>query len=192
MQRKAFTMVEIIFVIVILGVLTAIAIPKLSATRDDAQVTACTQDIRIFMRDIQGYSITHGSTLPNITDLQKITNATIAIDDTGTNFNFSASGGNGNFKSIFYKYNCFRKNTLGEQPSVFLGFFSYTNGNRNSNITLTYNSFTIGPKIFNSGESILFVLESNSNREIDKLLQQRLSLIGKLNEPISLGSRIKI
>ena len=32
---KGFTMIELIFVIVILGVLAAIAIPRLAATRDD-------------------------------------------------------------------------------------------------------------------------------------------------------------
>lgn len=34
--RPAFTMIEMIFVIVILGILSAIAIPRLSASRDDA------------------------------------------------------------------------------------------------------------------------------------------------------------
>ncbi|MDP3466533.1 MAG: type II secretion system protein, partial [Sulfuricurvum sp.] len=33
------TMIELIFVIVILGILAAVAIPKLAATRDDAQVS---------------------------------------------------------------------------------------------------------------------------------------------------------
>ena len=37
-KRNAFTMIELIFVIVILGVLASIAIPKLAATRDDAIV----------------------------------------------------------------------------------------------------------------------------------------------------------
>jgi general secretion pathway protein G len=37
-QRKAFTMVELVFVIVILGILASVAIPKLAATRDDAQI----------------------------------------------------------------------------------------------------------------------------------------------------------
>ncbi len=35
-QKNAFTMVELIFVIVIIGILSAVAIPKLTATRDDA------------------------------------------------------------------------------------------------------------------------------------------------------------
>ena len=38
-SRKAFTMVELIFVIVVIGILSAIAIPKLAATRDDAVIT---------------------------------------------------------------------------------------------------------------------------------------------------------
>jgi len=39
-SRQAFTMVELVFVIVIIGILSAIAIPKLAATRDDALITS--------------------------------------------------------------------------------------------------------------------------------------------------------
>ncbi len=35
-MKHAFTMVELVFVIVVIGILSAIAIPKLAATRDDA------------------------------------------------------------------------------------------------------------------------------------------------------------
>lgn len=37
--HKAFTMIELIFVIVVIGILSAIAIPKFAATRDDAVIT---------------------------------------------------------------------------------------------------------------------------------------------------------
>ena len=37
-MKKAFTMIELIFVIVILGILSSVAISKMSVTRDDAQI----------------------------------------------------------------------------------------------------------------------------------------------------------
>ena len=36
--QNAFTMVELVFVIVVIGILAAIAVPKLAATRDDAVI----------------------------------------------------------------------------------------------------------------------------------------------------------
>ena len=44
-NRYAFTMVELVFVIVILGILAAIAIPRLSSTRSDAIITKGRADI---------------------------------------------------------------------------------------------------------------------------------------------------
>lgn len=44
-SRNAFTMIEMVFVIVILGILAAVAIPKLSATRIDAQITKGRADV---------------------------------------------------------------------------------------------------------------------------------------------------
>ncbi len=38
-SKKAFTMIELVFVIVVIGILSAVAIPKLAATRDDATIT---------------------------------------------------------------------------------------------------------------------------------------------------------
>ena len=36
--KKAFTMIELVFVIVIIGILASVAIPRLAATRDDAEI----------------------------------------------------------------------------------------------------------------------------------------------------------
>jgi general secretion pathway protein G len=38
-MKKAFTMLELVFVIVVIGILSAIAIPKFAATRDDAYIS---------------------------------------------------------------------------------------------------------------------------------------------------------
>ena len=38
-MRKAFSMIELVFVIVVIGILATIAIPRFSATRDDATLT---------------------------------------------------------------------------------------------------------------------------------------------------------
>ena len=38
-NQKAFTMIELVFVIVIIGILAGIALPRLAATRDDAFIS---------------------------------------------------------------------------------------------------------------------------------------------------------
>ncbi len=37
-MKKAFTMIELVFVIVVIGILSSIAIPRFAATRDDAEI----------------------------------------------------------------------------------------------------------------------------------------------------------
>ena len=38
-SKKAFTMIELVFVIVVIGILASVAVPRLAATRDDADIT---------------------------------------------------------------------------------------------------------------------------------------------------------
>lgn len=44
-SKNAFTMVELVFVIVVLGILAAVALPRFAATRDDATVSKTRADI---------------------------------------------------------------------------------------------------------------------------------------------------
>ena len=44
-SKNAFTMIELVFVIVVLGILAAIAVPRLAATRIDAQITKGRSDV---------------------------------------------------------------------------------------------------------------------------------------------------
>lgn len=44
-QKKGFTMVELIFVIVVLGILAGVAFPRLIATRDDAFIAKGRSDL---------------------------------------------------------------------------------------------------------------------------------------------------
>lgn len=52
MIRKAFSMIELVFVIVILGVLAAVAVPKFVASRSDAKVAALRSDIATALKTI--------------------------------------------------------------------------------------------------------------------------------------------
>ena len=73
-MRKGFTMIELIFVIVILGVLASVAIPRLAATRDDAEVAKAATNLTTAVSDITAYYTAKGKfSTPN--DFTKITNA---------------------------------------------------------------------------------------------------------------------
>lgn len=44
-SKNAFTMIELVFVIVVLGILAAVAVPKFAATRLDAQISKGKADV---------------------------------------------------------------------------------------------------------------------------------------------------
>ncbi len=82
-MRKAFTMIELIFVIIIIGIISAIAIPKLSATRDDALQASLVANTRICVYDIvAGYTATEIE--PVLNDLDSCVNANNALSGAVT------------------------------------------------------------------------------------------------------------
>jgi len=67
-MKKAFTMIELIFVIVIIGILAAVAIPKLMATRTDAKVATISQEVKSAVNEIGQYVTAKGGKA-NATDI---------------------------------------------------------------------------------------------------------------------------
>jgi len=75
-MKKAFTMIELIFVIVIIGILAAVAIPKLSATRDDAKISSIIANAKVALNDFQNLYTSRGNTEWNNA---KVFNSTSAL-----------------------------------------------------------------------------------------------------------------
>ena len=86
MVKKAFTMFEPIFVIVIMGILAAVIISKINATRDDAKLTKVMSEVTVAIQDINTYYISEGKlaidTKNNRVDFRAMTNAGV-IDSSG-------------------------------------------------------------------------------------------------------------
>ena len=76
-SRDAFTMIELIFVIVIIGILASVAIPRLSVTRDDAKVSILAKAIQSLKTEI-GASIVATNKIPQTTEEMKALSNTIS------------------------------------------------------------------------------------------------------------------
>jgi prepilin-type N-terminal cleavage/methylation domain-containing protein len=134
-MKKAFTMVELIFVIIIIGILAAVAIPKLAVTRDDAKVSSCTENITIFMRDISTYYTSQGEYALDIKNMSDVE----VYETTPITFN----GDDGEYYFICDK----TKSTMSATDAAITFKFSKVTdsfGNKRINLNATMTSITQG------------------------------------------------
>jgi prepilin-type N-terminal cleavage/methylation domain-containing protein len=101
--KKAFTMIEIIFVIMIIGILSAVAIPRLFLMRDDAKISLCVQETTQFLSELSVYYTSKSV----FTDVSKMTNLQTKLTFKGNGFsedidmNIPTTAGMGT--SVLYK-----------------------------------------------------------------------------------------
>lgn len=94
--KRAFTMIELIFVIVIIAILASVAIPKLTATRDDAKITNIIANIRTIISDFSTNYMALGNAewVKSTTVVSTITNVRLDTSTCGSSANDTAIAGN--------------------------------------------------------------------------------------------------
>ncbi len=73
-MKKAFTMIELIFIIVIIGILASVALPRLSATRDDAKASILAKAIQSVKSEISSAILANNRVPTTTSEMIKISN----------------------------------------------------------------------------------------------------------------------
>ena len=133
-MKKGFTMIELIFVIVILGILASVAIPRLAATRTDAHISAAVANLRTLVNDINSYYAVKGEFADGASGVKwnEITN--VPIEANHKNTNNLAVGGAGYL--LVDGQRCIEvsiHNGTGNFPAR-IAFSQYPNGRTNSRV----------------------------------------------------------
>ena len=81
-NRKGFTLIELLIVVVIIGILAVIAIPKFAATKDKAKLASVKTDLRNFMTSEEAYFSDY-ATYGTMAAVQTASNYTMSSGNTG-------------------------------------------------------------------------------------------------------------
>jgi len=76
-RRDCFTLLELLVVVVVIGILATVAIPKYAATKDKGKLASIRSDLRNIMTAQEAYWADH-TTFATLTDLQASTNYTFS------------------------------------------------------------------------------------------------------------------
>jgi type II secretion system protein G len=82
-NRKGFTLIELLIVVVIIGILAAIAIPKFAATKDKAKLASVKTDLRNLMTAEEAYFSDY-ATYGTFAQLQTASAFSLSTGNTGT------------------------------------------------------------------------------------------------------------
>ena len=79
-DQKGFTLIELLIVVVIIGILAAIAIPKFSATREKAYFAAMKSDLKNLASQQEIYYSDYYTYTSNVTNLGFVQSEGVIID----------------------------------------------------------------------------------------------------------------
>lgn len=83
----AFTLVEVLIVVIVLGILAAIVVPQFSSASSDANLAALKTNLQTIRAQIELYKTQHNGTYPTLTNFSTQMTAGTKVDGTaGTDF----------------------------------------------------------------------------------------------------------
>jgi len=91
-MRAGWTMIELILIIVIIGILAAVAISRLAATRDDAKLSADVSNMNICLRSTAANYTATGVMDINISSCNEVICYTIDVNGSIMNIDLNTSG----------------------------------------------------------------------------------------------------
>jgi len=80
--KAGFTLIELLIVVVIIGILAAIAIPKFASTKDKSRLASVRSDLRNLMTSEEAYFFDNSS-YADLSTLQSVTRASLTPGNTG-------------------------------------------------------------------------------------------------------------
>ncbi|KLE03665.1 type II secretion system protein [Aliarcobacter butzleri] len=79
-MKPAFSLLELIFAIVVLGIIVSVAVPKFLDTRDSALVSTIKRDVNTVINSIQSYYLLNQK-IEKLTDAMEISDSNWKVED---------------------------------------------------------------------------------------------------------------